>query len=226
MGKVVDKLSLTFAALADPTRRAILDRLSRGEATVNELAKPFDLRLPTVSKHLKVLQRAGLVSQSRKANWRPRRLETAPLKEVASWAERFRERRPAQKQFLCLICADTLLEQMSEAEARRHLAQYRVLTDDLRKRGQLIGCNRLLPAGTATTVRVRKGKASTSDGPFAETKELIGGYFLIEAKDRAEAVRIAARIPGARIGAVEVRPIADDPGTLHALGLVGLSTAA
>ncbi len=133
MGKVVDKLSLTFAALADPTRRAILDRLSRGEATVNELAKPFDLRLPTVSKHLKVLQRAGLVSQSRKANWRPRRLETAPLKEVASWAERFRERRPAQKQFLCLICADTLLEQMSEAEARRHLAQYRVLTDDLRR---------------------------------------------------------------------------------------------
>jgi hypothetical protein len=221
----VDKLSLTFAALADPTRRAILERLSRGEATVNELAKPFDLRLPTVSKHLKVLQRAGLVSQSRKANWRPRRLETAPLKEVAGWAERFRER-SAQNQFLCLICADTLLEQMSEAEARRHLAQYRVLTDDLRKRGQLIGCNRLLPAGTATTVRVRKGKASTSDGPFAETKELIGGYFLIEAKDRAEAIRIAAKIPGARIGAVEVRPIADDPGTLRALGLVGPSTAA
>jgi len=220
----VDKLSLTFAALADPTRRAILDRLSRGEATVNELAKPFDLRLPTVSKHLKVLQRAGLVSQSRKANWRPRRLETAPLKEVARWAERFRER--PQKQFLCLICADTMLEQMSEGEARRHLAQYRALTDELRKRGQLIGCNRLLPAGTATTVRVRKGKVSASDGPFAETKELIGGYFLIAAKDRAEAIRIAARIPGARIGAVEVRPIADDADTLRALGLVGPSTAA
>jgi DNA-binding HxlR family transcriptional regulator len=217
----VDKLSLTFAALADPTRRAILERLLRGDATVNELAKPFDLRLPTVSKHLKVLQRAGLVSQSRKGNWRPRRLESAPLEEVARWAERFRANRqdqPRQK-FLCLICADRLLEQMSEAEAKKHLAQYRVLTDDLRKRGQLLGCNRLLTADTATTVRVRKGRVSRSDGPFAETKELIGGYFLVEAKDRTEAVRIAGRIPGARIGCVEVRPIADDPGTLRALGL-------
>jgi hypothetical protein len=219
----LDKLSLAFAALADPTRRAILERLSRGEATVNELAKPFDLRLPTVSKHLKVLQRAGLVSQSRKANWRPRRLEAAPLKEVASWAERLRAQRSRQQQFLCLICAETLMEQMSPAEAKRHLAQYRALTADLRKRGQLIGCNRLLPVETATTVRVRRGKVSATDGPFAETKELIGGYFLVEAKDRAEAVRIAAKIPGASIGAVEVRPIADDPGTLRALGLVGPS---
>jgi|SRR5437899_12455611 len=117
------------------------------------------------------------------------------------------------------------MEQMSEAEAKRHLAQYRVLTNDLRKRGQLIGCNRLLPAGTATTVRVRKGKMSITDGPFAETKELIGGYFLVVAKDRAEALRIAARIPGAQIGSVEVRPIADDPGTLRALGLVAPSRA-
>jgi len=158
----VDKLSLTFAALADPTRRAILDRLLRGDATVNDLAKPFDLRLPTVSKHLKVLQRAGLVSQSRKGNWRPRRLESAPLEEVARWAERFRANRqdqPRQK-FLCLICADRLLEQMSEAEAKKHLAQYRALTGDLRKRGQLVACNRLLPADTATTVRVRKGRVS------------------------------------------------------------------
>jgi DNA-binding HxlR family transcriptional regulator len=215
----MDKLSLTFAALADPTRRSILERLSRGEAAVNELARPFALSLPTVSKHLKVLQRAGLVSQSRKANWRPRRLEAAPLKEVARWAERFREQRPERKQFLCLICAQTLMEQMSPAQAKRHLAQYRALTADLRRRGQLIGGNRLLPAETATTVRVRRGKLSTTDGPFAETKELIGGYFLVEAKDRAEAVRIAARIPGASIGAVEVRPIADDPGTLRALGL-------
>ena len=85
-----DQLSLTFSALADPTRRAILARLVRGEATVNELAEPFDLKLPTVSKHLKVLQRAGLVSQGRKAQWRPCRLEAAPLKEVADWAEAFR----------------------------------------------------------------------------------------------------------------------------------------
>jgi DNA-binding transcriptional ArsR family regulator len=86
----MDPLSLTFAALADPTRRAILARLAKGETTVNELAKPFDLRLPTISKHLKVLQRAGLVSQSRRAQWRPCQLEAAPLKEVLQWAERFR----------------------------------------------------------------------------------------------------------------------------------------
>ena len=86
-----DDLSLTFAALADPTRRAILARLARGEATVNELAEPFALKLPTVSKHLKVLQKAGLISQGRKAQWRPCRLETAPLKEVAGWVERYVE---------------------------------------------------------------------------------------------------------------------------------------
>jgi DNA-binding transcriptional ArsR family regulator len=85
-----DDLSLTFAALADPTRRAILARLARGEATVNELAEPFDLKLPTVSKHLKVLQRAGLISQGRKAQWRPCRLETERLKEVADWVEQYR----------------------------------------------------------------------------------------------------------------------------------------
>jgi DNA-binding transcriptional ArsR family regulator len=85
-----DELSSTFAALADPTRRAILARLANGEATVNELAEPFRLKLPTVSKHLKVLQRAGLVTQSRKAQWRPCRLEPAPLKDVADWVERYR----------------------------------------------------------------------------------------------------------------------------------------
>jgi DNA-binding transcriptional ArsR family regulator len=85
-----DELSNTFAALADPTRRAILARLANGEATVNELAGPFDLKLPTVSKHLKVLQRAGLITQGRKAQWRPCRLEPAPLKDVADWVERYR----------------------------------------------------------------------------------------------------------------------------------------
>jgi len=86
----VDDLSLTFAALADPTRRAILARLVQGEATVNEIAEPFDLKLPTISKHLKVLQRAGLISQGRKAQWRPCRLETERLKEVADWVEQYR----------------------------------------------------------------------------------------------------------------------------------------
>ena len=85
-----DELSLTFAALADPTRRAILARLAQGEATVLELAEPFQLSLPAVSKHLKVLQRAGLISQSRRAQWRPCRLEPARLKDVADWVERYR----------------------------------------------------------------------------------------------------------------------------------------
>ena len=85
-----DPLSLTFNALADPTRRAILARLALGEATVNELAEPFALKLPTVSKHLKVLQHAGLVSQSRRAQWRPCRLDAAPIKDVAEWTEQFR----------------------------------------------------------------------------------------------------------------------------------------
>jgi DNA-binding transcriptional ArsR family regulator len=85
-----DQLSSTLTALTDPTRRAILARLSLGEATVMELAEPFALKLPTISKHLKVLQRAGLISQGRKAQWRPCRLEAAPLKEVSSWVEAYR----------------------------------------------------------------------------------------------------------------------------------------
>jgi DNA-binding transcriptional ArsR family regulator len=85
-----DHLSVTFAALADPTRRAILARLADGEATVTELAKPFDLSLPGVSKHLKVLQRAGLITQSRNAQWRPCRLETTRLKEASEWVGEYR----------------------------------------------------------------------------------------------------------------------------------------
>ena len=85
-----DQLSVTFAALADPTRRAILARVAQGEATVMELAEPFKLKLPTVSKHLKVLREAGLVTQGRQAQWRPCRLEAAPLKDVADWVERYR----------------------------------------------------------------------------------------------------------------------------------------
>lgn len=85
-----DHLSTTFAALADPTRRAILARLAHGEATVTELAKPFDLSLPGVSKHLKVLQRAGLIRQSRSAQWRPCRLEATRLKEASDWVGEYR----------------------------------------------------------------------------------------------------------------------------------------
>jgi DNA-binding transcriptional ArsR family regulator len=85
-----DTLSNTFAALADPTRRAILARLAAGPATVKELTAPFAMSGPAVSKHLRVLERAGLISQGREAQWRPRRLEAAPIKEVAEWAEGYR----------------------------------------------------------------------------------------------------------------------------------------
>ena len=85
-----DLLSAQFAALADPTRRAILARLSEGEASVNELAEPFDMSLPAVSKHLKVLEKAGLISRGREAQWRPARLEPMALKGVADWLEHYR----------------------------------------------------------------------------------------------------------------------------------------
>jgi len=86
-----DRLSLTFGALADPTRRAILARLSKGEASVSEIASPFDMSLPAVSKHLKVLERAGLVERGRDAQYRPARLNAFPLKEAEAWVERYRE---------------------------------------------------------------------------------------------------------------------------------------
>jgi DNA-binding transcriptional ArsR family regulator len=90
MARLADRLDRTFAALADPTRRAILARLTAGEASVLELAAPFDISLPAISKHLKVLERAGLISRGRERQWRPARLEAAPLKEVADWADQYR----------------------------------------------------------------------------------------------------------------------------------------
>jgi DNA-binding transcriptional ArsR family regulator len=85
-----DPLSITFAALADPTRRAILGRLAKGERSVTELAEPFAMSLPAISKHLKVLERSGLIERSREAQWRPCRLNAGPLKDAAGWLERYR----------------------------------------------------------------------------------------------------------------------------------------
>ena len=87
---VSDSLSLTFSALAHPARRAILERLSHGQGSVTELAEPFDMTLPGFSKHLKVLEQAGLIRRGRKAQWRPCRLEAAPLKDVAEWVKQYR----------------------------------------------------------------------------------------------------------------------------------------
>jgi hypothetical protein len=121
--------------------------------------------------------------------------------------------------YLCLICADKLMEHMSEAAAEKHYQDYTVFMQAIQRSGHYVGCNRLLPPETATTVRVRDGKVSTTDGPYAETKEHLAGYFVIDAKDKNEAIAIAARIPGAWHGCVEVRPIADDERTQRALAL-------
>jgi hypothetical protein len=122
--------------------------------------------------------------------------------------------------FLCLICAETVMEQLPEADAQRHFEEYREFTEAIRKSGHFIGSNRLLPPDAATTIRVRQGRVSITDGPYAETKEQLGGYYVIEAKDLNEAIDVASRIPGASIGCVELRPIAEDEQTLRALGFL------
>jgi hypothetical protein len=121
--------------------------------------------------------------------------------------------------YLCLICAEKVMEQMTPADADAHFEDYRDFTRDIRDSGHYVGCNRLLPADTATTIRVRNGKVSATDGPYAETKEQLGGYYVIDARDLNEAITVAARIPGAAIGCIELRPIAEDAQTLDTLGL-------
>ena len=109
--------------------------------------------------------------------------------------------------FLCLIRAEKVMEQLGAAEAERHFAEYAEFDRSIKASGHYVDCNRLLPPASAITVRVRDGRTSAIDGPFAETKEQLGGYYLIEAKDLNEAIQVAARIPSARTGSVEVRPI-------------------
>ncbi|HEX7420251.1 MAG TPA: metalloregulator ArsR/SmtB family transcription factor [Thermoanaerobaculia bacterium] len=111
-------LDATFAALADPTRRAILARLASGEASVSELAEPFDMSQPAISKHLKVLERAGLISSGRDAQRRPRRLEALPLEEASEWLEGYRQFWEANFQQL-----DALLEEMKTKERKRGRAK-------------------------------------------------------------------------------------------------------
>ena len=120
--------------------------------------------------------------------------------------------------YLCLICAEKVMEQMPRADADKHFEEYREFTDAIRRSGHYVGCNRLLPPDAASTVRVRDGRISVTDGPWVETKEQLGGYYLIAARDLNEAIQVAARIPGARFGCVEVRPVAEDLQTVRALG--------
>jgi len=106
-----DPLSATFAALADPTRRAILARLAQGETSVKDLAAPFDMSQPAISKHLRVLEKAGLIEQGRQAQWRPRRLQAGPLREVADWVSQYR--RHWEESFERL---DTYLREVGETQ--------------------------------------------------------------------------------------------------------------
>jgi hypothetical protein len=96
--------------------------------------------------------------------------------------------------YLCLICAEKVMEQMSEADAARHFEEYREFTAAIRKSGHFVGCNRLLPPDAATTVRVRQGRVSTTDGPYVETKEHLGGFAVVDVSDDAEARYWAGRI--------------------------------
>lgn len=114
-----DRLSTTFAALADPTRRAILARLASGEASVTELARPFKMSQPAVSKHLKVLERAGLVTRGREAQWRPARLEAAPLRDVADWVEQYRRLWEARLDRLDDYLRDLQMKEKSDAPRKR-----------------------------------------------------------------------------------------------------------
>jgi hypothetical protein len=117
------------------------------------------------------------------------------------------------------------MERMSDADARKHFADYAEFTEAIRRSGHHVDCKGLQPPSSAVSVRVREGKVMVTDGPFVETKEQLGGYCLIEARDRDEAIRIASRIPGGWIGCVEVRPVAEDPQTMQALGFAGQSAA-
>ena len=115
MATATDRLDRTFGALADPTRRAILARLAQGECSVTELAEPFDMSMPAVSKHLRVLERAGLIVRAREAQRRPCRIEARPLKEVADWTERYRS---LWEQRLDRL--DKYVQQMKAKEEKRH----------------------------------------------------------------------------------------------------------
>jgi len=114
--------------------------------------------------------------------------------------------------YLCLIYSDEAeFPKMPKAEADKWMSEYAEFTDRITKSGHYLGGNRLHPTQAATTLRIRNGKLSTTDGPFAETKEQLGGYYLIEARDLNDALQVASRIPGARHGSVEVRPVVDRP---------------
>ncbi|HEX7843149.1 MAG TPA: YciI family protein [Kofleriaceae bacterium] len=122
-------------------------------------------------------------------------------------SERPFQEKLAMQYLLLIYGAEKAWSDLSETERNKLFGDYMTFTNDIKASGHYVGGNPLQPVHTATTVRVRDGKTSITDGPFAETREQLGGYYLVEAKDLDEATRIAARIPGARLGSIEVRPV-------------------
>jgi DNA-binding transcriptional ArsR family regulator len=123
-----DQLSATFAALADPTRRAILARLATGEISVTKLAEPFEMSMPAISKHLKVLERAGLIARGREAQWRPCRLEAGPLRDVSDWVEKYRrfwEESFDRLDAYLVELKDTELKEKENKEKKKHARKHR-----------------------------------------------------------------------------------------------------
>ncbi|MGH8763227.1 MAG: YciI family protein [Nitrosospira sp.] len=118
--------------------------------------------------------------------------------------------------YLCLICA--VMEKMTEAAAEKHAEEYSEFTEAIGESGRYLGGNRLQPFHAAITVRVRNGRITATEGAFVETREQLGGYYLIEARDLNEAIQVASRMPGARRGCVEVRPVAEDGQARRTLG--------
>ena len=127
---------------------------------------------------------------------------------AAARRDRRRRAKETALHYLCLIYSDeSQWPALPKPEYDQVLGEYLAYLEDVRKSGHYLGCNRLQPTSSATTVRVRNGRMAATDGPFAETKEQLGGYFLLEARDLNEAIQLAARIPGARYGCIEVRPV-------------------
>ena len=113
-------------------------------------------------------------------------------------------------QYLCLVYEDEKAwQELPPAESKKIMGEFNAYTESIKKSGHYVAANSLAPTHTATTVRVRQGKVGTTDGPFAETKEQLGGYYLLNARDLNEAIQLASRIPGARLGSVEVRPVVE-----------------
>ena len=222
-----DHLSTTFAALADPTRRAILARLVSGERSVTELAKPFDMSLPAVSKHLRVLERAGLIVRGREAQWRPCRIEAGPLKEVSDWAERYRFilSKGHGATSYCPVLATAGFFPESKMDDINHLGSAFGMHIDMRKIPGVASATRIpVPFKLASrafqpqSTRITVGRCTLGTDQLA----LMAGPCSVESESQAFAIAEAVARSGATIlrgGAFKPRT---SPYSFQGLGEAGL----